>query len=239
MRHIAALRPGNRRDTELGKRLIGSALRQTIECRKRGRSGMDDLLKATPRNAVTAALQTLESLARAGVKQLPQPRRGAAVRGRLPPAIRRASAEAASRPRGSGAKRPTAPDRLPAVRSRTRRSRPVASQRWPHVHSSSRGGRLHGLPRIGQHAHANRVRRGQSAGPAVLSGRSARRRRRRQGEPFVGRAGQLLTKIIEACTLRARTSTFSTCSSAGRRAIAIRCRKKWPTAAVSSTGNWR
>ena len=44
-----------------------------------------------------------------------------------------------------------------------------------------------------------------------------------QGEPFVGRAGQLLTKIIEATTRRRRTrrtgSRRSRCSS-GRRATA-------------------
>ena len=46
----------------------------------------------------------------------------------------------------------------------------------------------------------------------------------RQGEPFVGRAGQLLTSMLRRSGSPGTTSTSPTCSSAGRRAIATRAR---------------
>ena len=53
----------------------------------------------------------------------------------------------------------------------------------------------------------------------------------RQGEPFVGRAGQLLNSMLRGHgPNRARTSTSPTCSSAGRPATAIRSRRRWPPA---------
>ena len=57
----------------------------------------------------------------------------------------------------------------------------------------------------------------------------------RQGEPFVGRAGQLLTSMLRAAGLRARTSTSPTCSSAGRPAIAIRSRAEAVAAAAATS----
>ena len=48
----------------------------------------------------------------------------------------------------------------------------------------------------------------------------------RQGEPFVGRAGQLLTRCSARSGCGASTSSSPTCSSAGRRAIAIRSPRK-------------
>ena len=46
------------------------------------------------------------------------------------------------------------------------------------------------------------------------------------GRPFVGPAGQLLTKILAAINLAARTCSSATCSSIGRRGIAIRCPRR-------------
>ena len=58
----------------------------------------------------------------------------------------------------------------------------------------------------------------------------------RQGEPFVGRAGQLLTRIIEAIEPhRAIRCTSPTSSSAGRLAIAIPNRTKCRPASPSSS----
>ena len=57
-----------------------------------------------------------------------------------------------------------------------------------------------------------------------------------QGIPFVGRAGQLLTKIIEAIGSSARTSTSPTSSSAGRPRTAIPNRTKSRPASRSCSG---
>jgi DNA polymerase len=59
----------------------------------------------------------------------------------------------------------------------------------------------------------------------------------RRAMPFVGRAGQLLTKMIEAMGLRATRSTSPTCSSAGRRATAIRSRTKSRAASRSCSAD--
>ncbi len=83
------------------------------------------------------------------------------------------------------------------------RHRDRADSCRPHVGSTATGSRrLHALRRAGQHADANRVRRRQSECAAVLSRRSAGADEDRLGEPFVGRGGQLLNKIIEACRMK-------------------------------------
>ena len=62
----------------------------------------------------------------------------------------------------------------------------------------------------------------------------------RQGEPFVGKAGQLLTKIIESLHAAARGCLHpATSSTAARRATATRCPSRRPTAASTSTPNSR
>ena len=68
--------------------------------------------------------------------------------------------------------------------------------------AADRSRRLHALPGAGRHAYANRVRRRQHHPALGLHGRGPGADEDKQGIPFVGRAGQLLTKIIEACTLR-------------------------------------
>ena len=86
---------------------------------------------------------------------------------------------------------------------------------------SRRARRLHALQAAPTSA---RTSSSASAIPTRRWCSSARRRapkRTSTGEPFVGAAGQLLTKMIEAMGLGARaTSTSATSSSAARRAIA-------------------
>ena len=58
------------------------------------------------------------------------------------------------------------------------------------------GGRLHALPGAGQEPPADRFRRGHPHAALVFIGEAPGVDEDRQGEPFVGRAGQLLTDII-------------------------------------------
>jgi uracil-DNA glycosylase len=61
----------------------------------------------------------------------------------------------------------------------------------------------------------------------------------RLGEPFVGRAGQLLNKILEAIEFRARTSTSRTSSRAAPRTTATPSRTRSPRTSPCSTSRSR
>ncbi len=80
---------------------------------------------------------------------------------------------------------------LPAPRSLL----PASSRGGPGRRGQARG-RLYALPGAGEKSHADRFWRRQSARHAGLHRRGPGADEDRQGEPFVGRAGQLLTDII-------------------------------------------
>jgi len=61
----------------------------------------------------------------------------------------------------------------------------------------------------------------------------------REGEPFVGAAGQLLTGLSRHARSGAKTSTSATSSAAARPATETRCPTKRPTAGSISTARWR
>jgi uracil-DNA glycosylase len=128
-----------------------------------------------------AALQTLESLARAGVKQLPKPGRKPLAAGWSPKTAAESSgavAEAAP----LGTPQPSvATDSLQVIRHE------VAACRSCDELATTRTQTVFGVG----NPHARLCFLGEAPGADED----------RQGEPFVGRAGQLLTKIIEACTL--------------------------------------
>ena len=58
--------------------------------------------------------------------------------------------------------------------------------------------RLHEMPKPREHAHPNRFRRRYPDAEIMFVGEAPGADEDAQGEPFVGRAGQLLTKIIKA-----------------------------------------
>ncbi len=60
----------------------------------------------------------------------------------------------------------------------------------------------------------------------------------KQGEPFVGRAGQLLNKILEACKLRREDVYILNILKCRPPGIATRSPKNRRTAAAFSTGSW-
>ena len=60
-----------------------------------------------------------------------------------------------------------------------------------------------------------------------------------QGRPFVGRAGQLLTRIIEAMKMKRSEVTSAISSNAGRRETAIPPSRRSPPANRFCSGNWR
>ncbi|HEV3138366.1 MAG TPA: uracil-DNA glycosylase [Pirellulales bacterium] len=112
-----------------------------------------------------AAIQKLESLERAGIKQLPKPgRRGSS-----------AIAQSAVEPL------PIAGDSLEVIRQE------VAACRACHELATTRTQTVFGV--------------GNSRARLCFLGEAPGADEDQRGEPFVGRAGQLLTKIIEACTL--------------------------------------
>lgn len=121
--------------------------------------------------------QRLESLERAGVKGLPRPRKRAAVE--TPPAVNSSTAAApAARPE-TLAERTAALDAIRRVVAACTRCSELCTTRTQTVFGV-------GNPR------ARLCFLGEAPGADEDA----------QGEPFVGRAGQLLNKIIEACTLR-------------------------------------
>lgn len=139
-----------------------------------------------------ALRQRLESLAAAGVTDLPKPRRRATA----PPA----SPEAACvEPESSGAGVTIRPaDPPPAVRPRPDRERCERSL-------AVLRRRVADCTRCAELA-AGRTQTVFGVGPPdarlCFFGEAPGADEDASGEPFVGRAGQLLTKIIEACTLR-------------------------------------
>jgi len=134
---------------------------------------------------IVAAAQKLESLKRAGVKQLPKS-------GRRQPNTARKSATTTAQPPQSienqmPAAAPMAPviavpgDSLEIIRAE------VAACQACHELAGTRTQTVFGV--------------GNPRARLCFLGEAPGADEDRQGEPFVGRAGQLLTKIIEACTL--------------------------------------
>lgn len=147
---------------------------------------------AASRDSKTArqTLQTLESLKRSGVGQLPRPRAGSKPTkppaagkpaGKTPPKsppAEIAAAASVAQPAAKSASR----DSLEIIRTE------VTACTACHELASTRKQTVFGV--------GNPKARLCFLGEAPGADEDA------QGEPFVGRAGQLLTKIIEACTLR-------------------------------------
>lgn len=134
------------------------------------------------RSPVRAAIETLESLERAGVRQLPK------SRGRSRPAAR---ADEASRSTATAVPAPAAPSLKPTVAASD--SLEVIRQEVVACHACDElaGSRTQTVFGVGDH-RARLCFLGEAPGADED----------RQGEPFVGRAGQLLTRIIEACKLK-------------------------------------
>ena len=184
---------------------------------------MEDCLMATKppstrRKLVRAAIQQLESLEAAGLTHLPNAKPGRIKPAAAGPAAARA---AVAKPLSMTASAigPTASSRRPARDSRppcplAANPRPTSSAAGEERVAAFAASRWRGCPlqavrRVGVDPHANGFRRGLSPGAAGFSGRGARRRRRSDRPTVVGKAGQLLTKIIEACGLRLKRSTSS------------------------------
>ncbi len=138
--------------------------------------------KSPGSQAATTAVQVLESLGRAGVRQLPRGRKRAAT-------VATGTTHAAGMPhvapqesaRSSTARPSISGDSLEVIRSE------VAACTACDELASSRKQTVFGV--------GNPQARLCFLGEAPGADEDA------QGEPFVGRAGQLLTRIIEACTL--------------------------------------
>ena len=133
-----------------------------------------------------AAAQRLESLARAGVTNLPRPRKRVAkpaVKVDTAPAVHETAPHAA-----------VAPKTQPKVASATNfaqleviRQEVAGCMRCPEL-AATRTQTVFGV--------------GNPQARLCFLGEAPGADEDKQGEPFVGRAGQLLNKIIEACTLK-------------------------------------
>ncbi len=140
-----------------------------------------------PSRATLATVQKLESLERAGVKSLAKPRANKLTTplATAKSAIVEASPIAPSRPRPEvknvAAPPATVQDSLEIVRKE------VAACTMCEELASTRTQTVFGV--------------GNPQARLCFLGEAPGADEDRQGEPFVGRAGQLLTKIIEACTL--------------------------------------
>ncbi len=143
--------------------------------------------------ARTAALQVLESLQRAGMHQLPRPGRSPESRPQASPAtaaeqaeqapVQLAAATVAAATVGGG----TAGAEQPGGDSLEQIRLEVAACQACHELATTRTQTVFGV--------------GNPRARLCFLGEAPGADEDRQGEPFVGRAGQLLTKIIEACTL--------------------------------------
>ena len=138
------------------------------------------------RRRVVAAVERLESLERAGVKQLPKPTDRPAKSPQMPPAPVAAVAATAppeDAPKTLRLERPAASsgDSLEIIQKE------VAACRLCAELATTRTQTVFGVG----NPHARLCFLGEAPGADED----------RQGEPFVGRAGQLLTKIIEACRM--------------------------------------
>ena len=139
---------------------------------------------------LTVAVERLESLNQAGVRQLAKPRQRKTATVAREPAIASEdpalSATTASRATGPSAglsdSRPTTNDSLDVI------AKEVAACRLCDELCDSRTQTVFGV--------------GDPRARLCFLGEAPGADEDRQGEPFVGRAGQLLTKIIEACTLK-------------------------------------
>lgn len=140
--------------------------------------------------------QTLESLKRAGVTHVPR-RRGAKL-----------LAESAK------SLAPAEPVMPPAARPQPDKTRVLPTAKVANAAPAARGDRVAALELIQSEVRgcvrcpelaATRTQTvfgvGNPQARLVFCGEAPGADEDRQGEPFVGRAGQLLTKIIEACTL--------------------------------------
>jgi DNA polymerase len=132
-----------------------------------------------------AARQQLESLRRAGVRQLPVPVESSGTQDELaaPPAVQ--GVEGRATPTGTSGlvdAAPVAGDTLEII------AQEVAACRACHQLATTRTQTVFGVG----NPHARLCFLGEAPGADED----------KQGEPFVGRAGQLLTRIIEACTLK-------------------------------------
>ena len=140
------------------------------------------------KSPVNAAIQQLESLHRAGVRQLPRPSgRGVQEAQRSGGASGAQSAPPGDipRPEVATAPRPTAASG--ATESLATIAQEVAACRLCDELAATRTQTVFGV--------------GNPNARLCFLGEAPGADEDRRGEPFVGRAGQLLTKIIEACTL--------------------------------------
>jgi DNA polymerase len=148
-------------------------------------------------------LQSLESLSRAGVTHLPKARRKSARRAaEAPPPIAKAVEETkAPRQPASKATAPAA-----QVSTRSAPAQPVGNSRDKRVAALDVIRHEVAACRLCSELATTRQQTvfgvGNPKPRLVFMGEAPGADEDRQGEPFVGRAGQLLTKIIEACTLR-------------------------------------
>ena len=173
-----------------------------------------------------ALLQRLESLERAGVTHLPKPPRGAAgPQISVPPpeaslAQSRGSKEAVARPAHAAAGREQAANPellggLVATPSKAMQSQPATTLVTSGAALTPPAERPAALAIVAREAAACRACDelaptrtqtvfgvGDPQARLCFLGEAPGADEDRQGEPFVGRAGQLLDKIIEACTLR-------------------------------------
>ena len=190
-----------------------------------------------PRTEVQAVVQTLESLARAGVTHLPK--RGRTSSGKSG----KSSVVAVEPPAAEGAVPPS------ATRKAAKADAPIPAQA---AVGNSRKERLAALDIIRQEVAGcelctelatTRTQTVFGVGPPkprlVFMGEAPGADEDRQGEPFVGRAGQLLNKIIEACTFRREDVNILNTLKCRPPGTAIPCRKRRRTAAAFSIGSWR
>ncbi|MBX3412295.1 MAG: uracil-DNA glycosylase [Pirellulales bacterium] len=162
--------------------------------------------------------QTLESLQRAGVTHVSR-RRGSSSAASPPPPAEPATAKTpplavAGKPAATPPpKVESAP--VPPATTLAKRSADLLAAQDPAVPALSRAERVSALQVIQQEVkgcvrcHELATTRTQTVfgvgnpeARLVFCGEAPGADEDRQGEPFVGRAGQLLNKIIEACTLR-------------------------------------
>jgi len=178
-------------------------------CRKQRFTRMAAPLK-TRSTPVTAAVQKLESLRRSGIQQLPKAKRKPATAGKAQPAI--AAPPASKTP---AAKSPNTSKSLagvpvsPAAKAAITPSagKPPAGKPSPLIAGDT-------LPIIqAEVAGCQKCELAETRNKTVFGvgnpnarlcflGEAPGADEDQQGEPFVGRAGQLLTRIIEACTLQ-------------------------------------
>lgn len=162
--------------------------------------------RSTP---VTAAVQKLESLRRSGIQQLPKAKRKPAAATKAEPVIaepvgRKPAAKvlpAASKPPASAPASPAAKatSQPSSVKASPAKPSPIlAGDTLPIIQAEVAGCQKCELAET-----RNKTVFGVGNPNARLCflGEAPGADEDQQGEPFVGRAGQLLTRIIEACTL--------------------------------------